>query len=109
MGLEAKAFTRPPNIGDFDDSAPLVFTHQDLNMRNLIVGDDGRLWVIDFGWAGWYPRWFEYVAMKKQAENEESVTKRKEPLWDAFIPFVCDPYYKQERWLEWMCETLDYF
>jgi hypothetical protein len=27
----------------FDDSAPLVFTHQDLNPRNIIVGEDGRL------------------------------------------------------------------
>lgn len=72
-------------MGDFDDSAPLVFTHQDINMRNLIVGDDGCLWLIDFGWAGWYPLWFEYVVMKRQAENEEGVTGRKEPFRDALI------------------------
>lgn len=74
MGLRQKLFTRPGGMGRFDDSAPLVFTHQDLNMRNVIVGDDGRLWLIDWGWAGWYPPWFEYVAMKRQAENEEGVT-----------------------------------
>lgn len=109
MGIKAKLFTRPPGMGDFDDSAPLVFNHQDLNMRNMIVGDDGRLWLIDFGLTGWYPRWFEYVAMKKLAKNEERVVKRKEPLWDTLIPFICNPYYQQERWLKWMGQTLDYF
>lgn len=31
----------------FDDSGPLVFTRQDLNLRNIIAGDDGRLWIVD--------------------------------------------------------------
>ena len=66
------------DVGNFDDSAPLVLTHQDLNMRNLIVGDDGRLWVIDWAWSGFYPRWFEFVAMGRQAENEERLIKKRE-------------------------------
>ncbi|TFK94582.1 hypothetical protein K466DRAFT_593419 [Polyporus arcularius HHB13444] len=43
----------------FDDSEPLVLTHQDLNLRNIVVGEGGRLWLIDFAWAGYYPPWFE--------------------------------------------------
>ncbi|KAI0656912.1 kinase-like domain-containing protein [Cubamyces menziesii] len=43
----------------FDDSEPLVFVHGDLCLRNLILGADGQLWLIDFGFAGVYPRWFE--------------------------------------------------
>ena len=41
----------PPlfDMGNFDDSAPLVLTHQDLNMRNFIVGDDGRLSLTGLG------------------------------------------------------------
>ena len=31
----------------FDDSSPLVLSHMDLNPRNIIVGEDGRLWLID--------------------------------------------------------------
>jgi len=92
----------------FDDSKPLVLTHQDINMRNVIVGDDGRLWLLDWAWAGFYPRWFEFVAMKRQAGNEELVTEQKEPLWDAFIPFICDPYYRQETWLNKMCTALNW-
>ncbi|KAH9830528.1 kinase-like domain-containing protein [Rhodofomes roseus] len=81
-------------------STPLVLCHQDLNMRNILVGDDGRLWLIDWAWSGFYPPWFEYIAMKIQAEHEEqSVTNREEPFWDLMIPFICGPYYREERWL----------
>lgn len=31
----------------FDNSQILVLTHQDLNPRNFIVGDDGHLWLVD--------------------------------------------------------------
>ncbi|THH18700.1 hypothetical protein EW146_g2325 [Bondarzewia mesenterica] len=92
----------------FDDASPLVFTHQDLNMRNLLLGEDGRLWLIDWAWAGFYPRWFEFVAMMRQAENEEIVSGRKEPLWDALIPFICNPYFRQEEWLDQISDALAY-
>ncbi|KAH9911869.1 kinase-like domain-containing protein [Fomitopsis serialis] len=81
-------------------SSPFVLCHQDLNMRNIIVGDDGRLWLVDWAWAGFYPPWFEYISMKEQSENEESVMHRKEPFWDLMIPFICRPYYREERWLQ---------
>jgi hypothetical protein len=32
----------------FNDAGPLVFTHQDLAARNLILDDNGNLWVIDY-------------------------------------------------------------
>jgi aminoglycoside phosphotransferase (APT) family kinase protein len=86
--------------GHFDDSVSLVLTHQDLNPRNLIVGDDGRLWVIDWAWAGFYPLWFEFIDMIRQAENEELITRKKEPMWDAMVPFICGPCFKQQKWLD---------
>ncbi|KAI9056293.1 kinase-like protein [Trametes sanguinea] len=52
----------PAHCLPFDDSEPLVFTHGDLCPRNLIMGTDGRIWLIDFGCSGIYPRWFEAVA-----------------------------------------------
>ena len=54
----------------FDNLEALVLTHQDIKPRNIIVGEDGRLWMIDWAWPGYYPPWFEYVAMKRQLENE---------------------------------------
>ena len=32
----------------FDDSRPLVLTHCDLNMRNILIGDDRRIYLIDW-------------------------------------------------------------
>ncbi|KAL4248512.1 hypothetical protein ABKN59_007754 [Abortiporus biennis] len=48
----------------FDDSGPLVYTHLDLNMQNIILGDDGQLWLIDWDFAGYYPIWFENAGMQ---------------------------------------------
>lgn len=89
---------KPPSSVDspttFDDSQPLVLTHQDLNPRNFIVGDDGHLWLVDWAWAGFYPPWFEFVAMRRQTENEERVTRKKNPDWDVMIPFICGQFFE---------------
>lgn len=47
----------------FTDSDPLVFTHQDISPRNLILDDGGKLWIIDWDFAGWYPSYFEYACI----------------------------------------------
>lgn len=82
----------------FDDSSPLVFTHNDLNPRNIIAGEDGRLWVVDWAWSGFYPPWFEFCAMDKQAWNEK-LGGWNDWFWELMIPFVCGPYFKTEIWL----------
>ena len=89
----------------FDNSEPLVLTHQDLNLRNIIVGEGGRLWIVDWGWAGYYPPWFEYVAMQRQNEDEW-ISGTNDEFWKALIPFICGPYFRQERWLEKMSQGL---
>ena len=81
----------------FDDSEPLVLCHLDINPRNVIVGEDNRLWLVDFGWAGYFPRWFEYVSTIHQCGNEASVEYDLKD-WKAFVPFICGPYLKQEVW-----------
>ncbi|KAH8831133.1 kinase-like domain-containing protein [Flagelloscypha sp. PMI_526] len=85
----------------FDSSYPLVLTHQDLNPRNIIVGADNArtLWLIDWGWAGFYPEWCESIAMKAQAKNEELLWERKDPSWDAIIEEVCGNYSAAEEFL----------
>lgn len=49
----------------FDSSMPLVLTHLDLFPSNIILGDDGRVWLIDWEFAGYYPQWFEYASMRE--------------------------------------------
>lgn len=75
------------NAAPFDDSVPLVITHKDLHDANIIIGDDGNLWIIDWADAGWYPEWFEGASMKTHAEVKYLPDS---PLvsWRAWIPFM---------------------
>ncbi|PPQ99469.1 hypothetical protein CVT26_014286 [Gymnopilus dilepis] len=79
----------PPNM---------VLTHMDINPRNILVGEDGRLWLIDWAWSGYYPTFFEFTSMCLQAENEKS-NDFDDPVWNALIPFVCGPDFKSDRWI----------
>ncbi|KAI1788480.1 kinase-like domain-containing protein [Ganoderma leucocontextum] len=48
----------------FDSSLPLVLTHLDLHPNNVILDRKGRVWLIDWEHAGFYPQWFEYMVMQ---------------------------------------------
>lgn len=47
----------------------VVFTHQDMAPRNLILDAQGKVWLIDWAWAGVYPRGFEQAVFSEQAAN----------------------------------------
>ncbi|KAG6843214.1 hypothetical protein H0H93_001842, partial [Arthromyces matolae] len=49
----------------------LVVTHNDLNMRNILVDENGTLWIIDWDWAGFFPPWFEYYAARTAAKKDK--------------------------------------
>jgi hypothetical protein len=68
----------------FDASVPLVFTHLDLHMGNLILGHDGQLWIIDWAEAGWYPSWFEAASMKWWVDGIRSVPQS----WRRLVPYM---------------------
>ncbi|KAI5994791.1 kinase-like domain-containing protein [Pisolithus albus] len=101
MGLDAERVPEdhPSRKKKFDDSEPMVLTHQDINLRNIILGDDGRLWLVDWGWSGYYPPWFEFVATLTQAEDP-IISGADDELWKSLIPFICGPYFAQRKWLD---------
>ncbi|KAH7906680.1 kinase-like protein [Hygrophoropsis aurantiaca] len=41
-----------------------VFVHQDLAPRNMIIDSRNQLWLIDWGFAGFYPPYMEYTAIE---------------------------------------------
>jgi thiamine kinase-like enzyme len=74
--------------------ARLVFTHNDLNMRNILLDDEGRLWLVDWGWSGFFPTGFEYLAMRFAAQKDQ------EPQdWQTSVKFIAEPSFEMERWL----------
>lgn len=81
---------------EYENPEPLVFTHADLNMRNIILDDDGRVWLIDWGWSGFYPRSWEFISMALQAEAHPS---GQTPLsWRRCVPFITSPDFRRYRW-----------
>ncbi|ESK84352.1 kinase-like protein [Moniliophthora roreri MCA 2997] len=90
----------------WDDTQPLVFSHLDLVPRNIILGTDGQVWVIDWGFSGYYPPWFEYVAMKRQARSEREIEGVSFDYWEILIPFICGPFFREERWYHSMAAGL---
>jgi aminoglycoside phosphotransferase (APT) family kinase protein len=65
----------------FDNSWPLVFTHQDLCPRNIILGHDGKVYLLDWETSGFYPAWFEYVGMRSDEHFNSS-------SWSLLIPWI---------------------
>jgi len=80
-----------PRFDNSYNSQPLVLTHNDLSMRNIIVGRDGKLWLVDWGWSGFYPPFCEYIAIKSAAFND-----RAPRSWCDYIPLMTGPWLKEE-------------
>ncbi|KAH9916306.1 uncharacterized protein BXZ73DRAFT_53875 [Epithele typhae] len=90
----------------FAGAAPLVLTHCDIAMRNVILGDDGRVYLIDWELSGFYPPWLEYVGWRNwigmrremQIPHTLDTTDR---LWYMLLPFMTmGPYNREEWWYQ---------
>ncbi|KAF8638453.1 hypothetical protein AX16_010504 [Volvariella volvacea WC 439] len=53
---------------------PLVFTHGDFLPCNLILNNSGRVWVVDWQLAGWYPAYLKYACILDDMGNWEYPT-----------------------------------
>jgi aminoglycoside phosphotransferase (APT) family kinase protein len=82
-----------PDTEPFDDSRPLVLTHGELMMHNIIFGKDGKIWLVGWDWSGFYPRWFEYVLTVDMAIDAPD-------SWNRLIPFIADPFFKHKMWMD---------
>ncbi len=76
-------------VGLFYTSKPLVLTHNDLNGRNVIVDADKRLWLIDWSESGFFPEFWERVAMQLQQSNEERVQEKRLSDWRKLMTVMC--------------------
>ncbi|KAH8819471.1 kinase-like domain-containing protein [Xylogone sp. PMI_703] len=65
--LTAKLFGEGSLIGEFDR---LIMCHMDLNQRNLILDNAGRLFFLDWGHAGYYPPEFQEAILLYDARSK---------------------------------------
>lgn len=49
----------------------IVLTHQDISERNIILDKANKVWLVDWGCAGVYPRGFEQAVLREQSTSEE--------------------------------------
>ncbi|KAG7126785.1 hypothetical protein HYQ44_000505 [Verticillium longisporum] len=74
------------------DSQTSVFTHGDLQRKNIMIADDGAVVIIDWEVAGWYPVYFEYcLAMSASYFMDD---------WHSWIPQILDEYLNEFPWME---------
>jgi hypothetical protein len=55
-------------------------------MRNILLDDDGMVWVFDWGWAGFYPAWFEYLGMRFAAQKDNETLG-----WQLATKLIAEP------------------
>ncbi|KAI0965279.1 kinase-like domain-containing protein [Xylaria arbuscula] len=62
-----------------------VFTHGDLQRKNIMIGSEGKVMIIDWAPSGWYPIWWEY-AMTMEASDWDDDWHRYIPKWMSEFP-----------------------
>jgi Ser/Thr protein kinase RdoA (MazF antagonist) len=69
---------------------PQAFVHGDIIKTNVVLGDDGKLYIIDFSVANWYPRLQELAVMAANLLHEEpgtSLAERCKLVADEYAQF----------------------
>ncbi|KAH8696947.1 hypothetical protein GQ44DRAFT_633693 [Phaeosphaeriaceae sp. PMI808] len=59
---------------------PLVMCHLDVHTHNIIIDDQGRLWLLDWELAGAYPHYFEELFMSNDQDNPDFTAALKDLL-----------------------------
>ena len=57
-----------------------IFTHQDLAMHNLMVDEHRNLWLIDWGFSGFYPAVSEYASLRRG--KLRNINRSWQEWWD---------------------------
>ncbi|OAA55442.1 phosphotransferase enzyme family protein [Cordyceps fumosorosea ARSEF 2679] len=76
----------------FKGSGQPVFTHSDLQLKNIMLQPDGRVAMIDWDVAGWYPAYWEYaVAICAHAMWPND--------WPSHVGLFLDEYPNHFAWM----------
>ncbi|KAI5455759.1 hypothetical protein BGZ63DRAFT_397905 [Mariannaea sp. PMI_226] len=76
-----------------------IFSHGDLQRKNIMVKEDGGLVIIDWEAAGWYPEYWEYaLAMFACGSWEDD--------WHESVGKILDEYPNEYAWFEMLRREL---
>ena len=80
----------------FDRSEPLVLCHCDLAPHNLLLDENKRLFLVDFGLAGLWPESSEAACMRPWWDELLG------PRWSSFVRVVTCGFrtWRRALWLE---------
>ncbi|KAK6714989.1 hypothetical protein SNK04_005914 [Fusarium graminearum] len=69
-----------------------VFTHNDLQSKNIMVQDDGTIVIIDWEYSSWYPVYWEYsTAMFANGGWRDD--------WGEYLRIILDEYPNEAVWI----------
>ncbi|KIY73169.1 kinase-like protein [Cylindrobasidium torrendii FP15055 ss-10] len=58
-----------------------ILVHQDLAPRNMILDNSGKLWLVDWGHAGFYPPFMEFLGIEARTSAMPWLTKNTWSAW----------------------------
>lgn len=79
--------------------ATLVFTHHDLAPRNILLDSHGKIWLLDWDYAGFYPSYFEYASMQNFF-MPHSWNWLAQKRWHVFTLITVGRFERERRMLQ---------
>lgn len=70
-----------------------VFTHNDMQRKNIMLTSEKNVVLLDWATAGWYPPYWEYAAAMYAARPWEDD-------WHAWIAEIMDEFPNQFLWMQ---------
>ncbi len=77
----------------------VVFTHGDLQNKNIIITDDKSVVLVDWEAAGWYPEYWEYAFATVAAAAWKDG-------WHEYLSEVLDEYPNEYAWIDMIIREL---
>ncbi|KAG9241587.1 kinase-like domain-containing protein [Calycina marina] len=76
-----------------------VFSHADVQRKNIMMRNDGGLVIIDWETAGWYPSYWEYTLAI-------FTCGRWDDDWHVWVPRILDEYPNEYAWMDMLRREL---
>lgn len=77
---------------------PSVFTHGDVQRKNILLRNDGTLVVLDWEAAGWYPSFWEYAMAMFSCRWDDD--------WHTWVVKAMDEYMNEYAWMDMLFREL---